>query len=1196
MATALQALRSSTNLYDGVSDEGMLRHIQESYYPDKSFEEVGGMFGYSPVSTEESTVEDKPWTDDAKEIGGQLAGGLMVDFNRQVGQAAKAFTDEGSYVNDWAKGVVKRADERAPEYQPNLEGRGFLAETLIKGARSVPSSAATAGAAVLGGTIGAPVAASSLAALALFGGSQYQDTYEKAKEQGVSDEEANQAGLLTGALQGGLEAAANTLTLGALGMTGKALSKTVSGFLGKATDDAVLKPWLVATGKNVAGQVITEPMQDVGTAFVEQDYGIDKNPDYLGIAKESAQGALGMSAFFGLPGLAGHYQNAQRAKAIDTLIANPEAGTQEERLALVDMLHKEASSLNIPDADVWARAAKQDVLENNPIRRSIQPDVTDVTNASSVDEAIQAADNALRTPDARTLELRNYALESGKPAPKPTWEEPAFKINPDAEAIVRNRTVEAQPVQGFIDSRYQDTGYIPSELVFGKETTDEQRQAEADNLRDEIINRPTPKQEAINRAYYEKEQAELQQKEQDLLDAEMHPDATPAMVKQYRKARAEIETQRRQRADDFRKGLGFNIVPATTGEARNTQLADKLAQALSPKQQETRNKLNAVKLNAKTVLPQETQPATQETASVPTTESQISPEVTDAAYSTGTTTENNSAATSPDRAVTPENTGVGRAIDDGGNGLTGRGTRGNADGLSRDIQQSTVNSEPGRALEGFTPEETSAIVNSGAKNYTNYARARYGAERIKGRDLNKEWDALNGKGQNKTTQATEEAVSSIIPPEQTQGVENGTGTNFNSIQTVSSDKQSKRNGLDKDKPGNTGNGINGSIKSKTNNIRNGSTERDVTYLDKSLETAKKDLDYAQQQHTEKENMYAVATQKGIKPEQRRENLKAQFGLNDVQAEVITDIALKGKETFMRGTSESLKQATENLRKTEKAIEDEQTQAPIPRTDTSGNETPVGSSKAEPDVLGEEEVRNLSKQFTGSQETNQKRAAAGGEIGPNGEFYKGGAFIATTDLPKKIKIRIQKHATGQEQFDIGVGKQTMGVPKPGEMPIVRAGFLGTAVNPQTGELNEQFIKYNKFTDKEISQIKELRDKWLAGEKYVNVYDYPNLANVKDAARLAINGLPIPEELLSRFPLDIQENIRKYSKSSIETQTTADSSKTEPTIDDIPEEFKDKVKYPIAQGDKTIKVSASELIKDLDKIIADYKKFIECMGGK
>lgn len=47
-------------------------------------------------------------------------------------------------------------------------------------------------------------------------------------------------------------------------------------------------------------------------------------------------------------------------------------------------------------------------------------------------------------------------------------------------------------------------------------------------------------------------------------------------------------------------------------------------------------------------------------------------------------------------------------------------------------------------------------------------------------------------------------------------------------------------------------------------------------------------------------------------------------------------------------------------------------------------------------------------------TTQKRAKNGGEIGPNGEAYKGGQFIATTDKPKKQRARVR--STRKQQFE------------------------------------------------------------------------------------------------------------------------------------------------------------------------------------
>lgn len=48
---------------------------------------------------------------------------------------------------------------------------------------------------------------------------------------------------------------------------------------------------------------------------------------------------------------------------------------------------------------------------------------------------------------------------------------------------------------------------------------------------------------------------------------------------------------------------------------------------------------------------------------------------------------------------------------------------------------------------------------------------------------------------------------------------------------------------------------------------------------------------------------------------------------------------------------------------------------------------------------------------------QKRAKAGGEIGPNGQEYKGGAFIATTTSPKGQKDK--KARTGRQEIAPGV---------------------------------------------------------------------------------------------------------------------------------------------------------------------------------
>ncbi len=141
------------------------------------------------------------------------------------------------------------------------------------------------------------------------------------------------------------------------------------------------------------------------------------------------------------------------------------------------------------------------------------------------------------------------------------WETPAAKINPDAEAIVQNRTIPGQDTQAVIDGQYQDGGYIPGEqgqVWEPPNTEDANKQAE------------------INRFFFEQEQADIQRKQDELAAMEMNPDISPSDLKQYRKARYELELQKRQRAQDFRDGLGYIDMPYQAGTVKNTQLADQL--------------------------------------------------------------------------------------------------------------------------------------------------------------------------------------------------------------------------------------------------------------------------------------------------------------------------------------------------------------------------------------------------------------------------------------------------------------------------------------------------------------------------------------------------------------------------------------------------------------------------------------------
>lgn len=136
-------------------------------------------------------------------------------------------------------------------------------------------------------------------------------------------------------------------------------------------------------------------------------------------------------------------------------------------------------------------------------------------------------------------------------------------------------------------------------------------------------------------------------------------------------------------------------------------------------------------------------------------------------------------------------------------------------------------------------------------------------------------------------------------------------------------------------------------------------------------------------------------------------------------------------------------------------------------------------------------------------TCQKRAKSGGEIGPNGEHYKGGAFIATTEMPKKLRIRRDNAA--KQGVLVEPGKRS--VPEPGKLSIW--GATGTFADARTLEVNDQAIA---FYGHDRDEMASLIGKYKSGERFVSVEDYPHLAKFDDMARMAKANYPIPADSL------------------------------------------------------------------------------------
>lgn len=107
-----------------------------------------------------------------------------------------------------------------------------------------------------------------------------------------------------------------------------------------------------------------------------------------------------------------------------------------------------------------------------------------------------------------------------------------------------------------------------------------------------------------------------------------------------------------------------------------------------------------------------------------------------------------------------------------------------------------------------------------------------------------------------------------------------------------------------------------------------------------------------------------------------------------------------------------------------------------------------------------------------------QAKKGGEIGANGEFYKGGAFIATTDRPKGQPTKKYK-STGKQLIDY----YTWGIPEDSEMKSIFGYVQGVFAHCHTGEINYTAIEFYGVNPK---QIESLVARFQAGERWF----YPN----------------------------------------------------------------------------------------------------------
>lgn len=134
----------------------------------------------------------------------------------------------------------------------------------------------------------------------------------------------------------------------------------------------------------------------------------------------------------------------------------------------------------------------------------------------------------------------------------------------------------------------------------------------------------------------------------------------------------------------------------------------------------------------------------------------------------------------------------------------------------------------------------------------------------------------------------------------------------------------------------------------------------------------------------------------------------------------------------------------------------------------------------------------------------------------------GAFIATTQLPKRAREKLKRLATGREQVRRGVGRDKYEVPPPGQIPVLR--YLDF-FDPETGDINLQAVEFHGHSQEMSRQLEGAGKRFAAGEVYAPASEFPLLANYSDIARLIENNYPVSPEMLGKMPDEARKQLEQ-----------------------------------------------------------------------
>src|SRR3990172_6443193 len=298
----------------------------------------------------------------------------LVETPRMLGGAGQYISAPGEPIYERSQRFREEAEKRGqlPELTLRPGEQGAVTNAFAKAAEmSVPSLAAPLAAA--GALALSPV---ELPAAAVVGGasllaalpsalSQGQETYERVKESGGSEEEAVKAGRVNALIEGLGESAANIAGGKFVAGITKPAAKAVQEAIKETTASGVIKPFLKNLAKTAAVETGTEIGQAAGETAVEKAYGVPGASPFEA-AKQVIGPTLALTAFLAPFGLGSQLKTSALQQKTAEDLTNPDA-VPTERLVASSRVYNAINAVDPVAATNWRKNTLQAIRERVPI-------------------------------------------------------------------------------------------------------------------------------------------------------------------------------------------------------------------------------------------------------------------------------------------------------------------------------------------------------------------------------------------------------------------------------------------------------------------------------------------------------------------------------------------------------------------------------------------------------------------------------------------------------------------------------------------------------------------------------------------------------------------------------------------------------------------------------------------------------------